>query len=254
MQIKTTWQGFREGVSFALPLQLGIFPWGLTFGLVASQLALTAPQSIGMSAVVFSGTAQMVILEFWRMPLAWIPLSLAVFSINARYLLQGATLAPWLKQVRPIHRAALLWPMVDISWATSLERFKRNQAQSEPADFGFMHGMQIVCFSSWVLSTSAGALLPLQGLDMKKWGLDIAISAVLIALFAGNFRWRSPLGKRLPWRHWQWSWPLALLFAWLSREALGGHWYVIVGGGVAAALAAISATSGAEPKEEGSAS
>ena len=95
-------QRFNEGVRDGLPLAIGALPWGLTFGLLVAQLGLrpldTWLQTLLMSAWWFSGTAQFVALGLWQPPISVATLgalALAVFGVNARYLLQSTVLAPW---------------------------------------------------------------------------------------------------------------------------------------------------------------
>jgi predicted branched-subunit amino acid permease len=227
MPVTSTWQGFRAGVVAAIGPAIGTAPWGVTFGLLAAKLALTPPQAAFMSAWMFSGTAQFVVLDFWRSPLPWLALLFGVFAVNSRYLVQGATLAPWLNQLPRWHRSTLLLGMVDISWASSLAKFRAADVRNEAADVGFMHGMQTMLYSTWLLSTLAGLLLPLGGLDLKKWGFDFAISAILIGMVAAHFKLKS---SWLPWL-------VALSVAYATRAWLGGHWYVLAGG-IAGALVA----------------
>jgi predicted branched-subunit amino acid permease len=231
-----SWQEFRLGLRDAMPAQLGIAPWGIAFGLLATQVGLTAGQALGMSFVVFSGTAQMVILEFWREPFAWAAVLLAVFAINSRYILQTASLSPWIEGRPFFQRVFLYWTIVDISWALSLERIRVRQAEGRVVDVGYLWGSNLVCFFMWIASSALGAYLPLQQMNLKPYGFDLAVSAILLALLGTHLQWRSvrsTAGLRLVL-----SLALSLGLAWLTRQWLGGQWYVLVGGIAGALLAA----------------
>jgi predicted branched-subunit amino acid permease len=243
-----TWPAFRQGMRDALPGAMGVAPWGLTFGLLAAKLALTLPQAVGMSSWLFSGTAQFVILDFWRTPFPWLAVLFGVFAINSRYLVQSATLTPWLMQLPAWHRALLLFWLVDISWALSLKRFQDSDAKALPADVGYMHGAQWLLCGGWIVTTAIGAALPLGALDLQRWGFDVAIPAILVGMVAANTR------KAVNLR-WLLSWGVALLTAYVARAALGGHWYVLIGGfcGALAAALLVKHETAPEPAPEAAA-
>ncbi len=49
-----TFDGLRRGIRDGVPLGLGIFVYGLAFGLVASQAGLALMQALATSAAVYS--------------------------------------------------------------------------------------------------------------------------------------------------------------------------------------------------------
>ena len=48
---------FRAGVRDTLPLMLGVFPFGLAYGIFAQSVGLTPGETILMSLTVFAGAA-----------------------------------------------------------------------------------------------------------------------------------------------------------------------------------------------------
>ena len=203
-------QGMHDGV----PIAVSIVPWGVAFGIAAQPLVSMA-QGLVMSAYVFSGTAQFVALGMWHRPFAVASLLLAIFAVNARYLLQGMTLAPWLSPLPVWQRWGTLFFLSDGCWALSLKRLEGGSN-----DVGHLLGSSVLVYFVWFLSSWAGLFVPVQHLDAKAWGLDFAVSAALIA-FAGA-RWS---GRRslLPWL-------VAAITALISQRLLGGSWYMLIGG------------------------
>src|SRR3546814_4352109 len=57
-----------------------------------------------MSTLVFAGAAQFAALDLWGTQIPLFTLMVAVFAINARHLLMGATLYPWLRKLPPAKR------------------------------------------------------------------------------------------------------------------------------------------------------
>jgi predicted branched-subunit amino acid permease len=85
-----------------LALGFPIFVYGLAFGLVAAQARSAGPWRLGMSFSIFSGSAQLAMVSLMQGGTATLwTVAAAVLVINARYLLFGATLRPWLSQAGP---------------------------------------------------------------------------------------------------------------------------------------------------------
>jgi predicted branched-subunit amino acid permease len=209
-----TYADFVQGARDGIPIALSIIPWGLAFG-IAAQPLVTMAQALVMSGYVFSGTAQFVALGMWHSPFAIASLLLAIFAVNARYLLQGLTLAPWMSSLPWWQRWGTLFFLSDGCSAISLKHL-----ESRSNGVGHLLGSSVLVYGAWLLSSWIGLLIPIQHLDAKSWGLDFAIGAALIA-FAGA-RWS---GRRsvLPWL-------VAASSALISAQLLSGSWYMLIGG------------------------
>lgn len=99
-----TWNGFRQ----FLPISAFVVLFGLAFGLAATQTGLSSATSLSMSALVFAGASQFAALDMWGTHIPLVPLALTVFAINARHLLMGATLYPWLSNLPPADRKSVV--------------------------------------------------------------------------------------------------------------------------------------------------
>lgn len=210
----------RHGARDGLAVGASMMPWGFTFGLLAQQ-ALSFLQTLAMSGYVFSGTAQFVALDLWQQPLSISALLFAVAAINARYLLQGATLAPWLAGMSSMHRLGTLFFLSDASWAMSLKRFERGDA-----DIGYLFGSSAVIYTGWLVSSIAGYAIPLPSASLASWGLDFAVTAALIGLAGGRWTGRSDVKP----------WVVAALTALATHALVEGNAYMLTGG-VAGAIA-----------------
>jgi branched chain amino acid efflux pump len=209
-------EGARESCGYAL----SVLPWGFAFG-VASQPLVSFQKGMVMSAYICSGTAQFVALGMWHHPIAIPSLLLAVFAVNARYLLQGMTLAPWMRELPAWQRWGTLFFLSDGCWAASLKRF-----ESGYRDIGHLFGGCSIVYLAWLISTLCGLLLPADKVDAKAWGLDFAVSAALIAFAGARWTGRNSL---LPWA-------VAIAAALISLRIFGGGWYMLIGG-IAGAIA-----------------
>jgi predicted branched-subunit amino acid permease len=222
--LRYTPAGIAAGLRDGLPLALSVLPWGLAFG-IAAQPLVSMLQGLVMSAYVYSGTAQFVALKMWEHPLPIVSLLAAVFAINARYLLQGLTLAPWLAPLPRWQRWGTLFFLGDAGWAASLRRF-----ESGYDDVGHLLGTGIASYSGWVASTWVGLLLPFPAAQTHAWGLDFAVAAALIALAGARWAGRSSV----------FPWIVAIVAALLSQRLLPEAWSdsgSMFIGGIAGAIA-----------------
>ena len=58
------WQEFKQGVSAAAPLLLGILPFGMAYGILGREVGLTIWQTFFMSSLLYAGTSQHLICIF----------------------------------------------------------------------------------------------------------------------------------------------------------------------------------------------
>ncbi|MGL5446864.1 MAG: AzlC family ABC transporter permease [Rhabdaerophilum sp.] len=183
-------RGLHRGHAFAL----GVFIYGLAFGLVADQAQFSTLQAMLISAIVYSGSAQMAalgVLAASTSPvasLAWTVLAL-ILVINARYLLFGATLRPWLGQVTPVQAYSSLCILGDGNWLMSLKAYDDGER-----DAGFVFGSGLSSYVAWLTGTLLGSLMGGSAPNPKVLGLDFMLVAFSAAMMVGMFRQRSDFG------------------------------------------------------------
>lgn len=213
------WRGFR----MALPLAFGVAAYGLVFGMLAQQNGLRMIESLGMSLLVFAGASQIVAMDLWHAPLPMIGIVLTTFLVNARHLLMGMAIQPWLKPIRPWQAYGALFFCADENWALSVKQFQNGEN-----DAAFLLGGGLAIYLGWNLATVLGFLGGVNLHNPAHYGIDFAFTAVFIALVVQMFR-----GKRdtLPWL-------TAAGAAWLTSYLLAGKWYILTGA-LSGALAAM---------------
>ncbi len=174
---QNVWAGFKQLV----PISLFVAVFGLAFGLAATQVGLDDSSIIGMSALVFAGASQFSALELWGTQVAIIPLAITIFAINARHLLMGATLYPWLRHLPPVKRYGVMLFVTDPNWAMSMQAFSRG----EPA-MGLLFGGGISLWIFWVLGTWLGLFFGSAINDPVSLGLDMVMGCFLLAMVFGG--------------------------------------------------------------------
>lgn len=222
-----TMSGVRRGLRRARPLAVGVFAYGVAFGLLAREAGLSALEALAMSGLVYSGSAQLAAVGALReQGLGVGPAALAatILVLNARYLLYGAALHPWLGAVAPGQAYGALFVLGDGNWLLSMKAHADGER-----DGGFVLGSGLAMFAAWLAGTlagaGAGALLP----DPASLGLDLLLVAFAAAMAADMVRSRTDLATVA----------LAAAVALAVTELAGGGWAVVAAGLAAAALAAL---------------
>src|SRR5574337_1108349 len=95
---------FTAGIRAELPILLGVLPIGLIYGALALQAGIPPAPAFAMSSIVFAGSAQFVATQLIGAGTPVGLLLLTTFVVNLRHLLYSASLAPYLRPLRPAWR------------------------------------------------------------------------------------------------------------------------------------------------------
>ena len=206
--------GTLVGIRRMAPLSLFVIVFGLAFGVAALSRGLSGLEAVLMSALVFAGASQFAALELWGPQIPLLPLIAITFAINARHLLMGAAIQPWLAQLPSGQRYASVALMSDSNWAMAAADY-RNGA----TNVGMLVGGGIALWLAWVLGTLLGVAFG-SGIEQpERFGLDVIMGCFLLAMLVGGQR---DLGMLLPWA-------AAALAALAAMAWLPPHAHVIVG-------------------------
>lgn len=218
-----TAQGIRTGAGMGLPFMASSIIYGIAFGLMAQAAGLSGLEATLMSALVFSGTAQVAVLQAWGAATGLIAPFLIVFIANIRYVLMGAALRPWLGALRPSQVAAPLFFLVDGGFVLGM----RSRADGNP-DGGVLLGACLISYGGWVVGTALGGWTGSLITNPRAIGLDfvvVAFCAASAAVMARGVRDYLPM--------------IAAAIAIVTLDRVyPGPWTVVVGGLLAAVVAA----------------
>lgn len=171
------WIGFREMV----PIAALVLVFGAAFGLAATQAGLSAAWSVLMSVAVFAGAAQFAALDLWGPQVPLLALALTAFAINARHLLMGASLYPWLRPLAPWRRYGSMMLASDANWAVAMQTLGRGQP-----GLGLLVGGGLALWLFWVAGTLLGTQVGGLIADGRRWGLDMVMGCFLLAMAIGG--------------------------------------------------------------------
>lgn len=214
---RTTLDGFRQGAIASLPLMPGLFAFGMAFGTVAARKGFTLFEAVLMTATVYAGMAQLIVVEAWpeKFTFAAIMASAALTGlICLRFLLVGASIRPWLGNVPPAKVYPLLHFLVEPPWLLAM-RYHRNGG----TDAGFILGAGVVNYFIWVVATVPGYWLGATVADPSRFGLDMVMPAFFTAMLISL--WQSPRRSI--------GWLVAGVVALVTYQMVGGFWHVVTG-------------------------
>jgi 4-azaleucine resistance transporter AzlC len=173
-----TRQEFFNGVRAVLPLLVGVSPFGMIYGVLARQAGIPANAAQAMSSILFAGSAQFIIAQLFSSatPVAVLILTIAV--VNLRHALYSASIAPYVKHLRPAWKAVLSYLLTDEAYVVSILHYE------DGADDGnkqwFFLGAGLGLWLIWQLSTAAGILL--GAVIPPAWSLDFTLPLTFIAI------------------------------------------------------------------------
>jgi len=221
-----TLAGCLRGARLTLPLLPGMLVFASAFGTAAAQKGLTLSQTLGLSAFVFAGASQMVGLELWRE--VWtlstlLTLITVTAIINARMVLMGAALQPWLAGEPKVQSAVSAFFLTDANWLIATR-----YAAEGGRDVGVLLGSGLMLWLVWVPATVPGYLAGALVSEPKRIGLDLVMpiffAAMLVPLWKG---WR-------PAR----PWAAAAVMALIVHALVPGYSFIVAGALAGAAAGA----------------
>ncbi|RDB42505.1 branched-chain amino acid ABC transporter permease [Halomonas sp. DQ26W] len=216
--------GIIVGIRRMAPLSLFVIVFGLAFGVAALSRGLSGLEAMLMSALVFAGASQFAALELWGPEIPLLPLVATTFAINARHLLMGAAIQPWLAHLPTAQRYGSVVVMSDSNWAMAAADHQRGET-----NVGMLVGGGIALWVTWLFGTLLGVLFGSGIEEPQRFGLDVIMGCFLLAMLVGG---RHDLSMLLPWA-------AAALAALAAMAWLPVHSHVIVGalaGGLAGVL------------------
>lgn len=219
-----SWRDVRDGVVDIAPVLVAAAPIGVLWGSLAAGKGLSPLEAFAFSAMVFAGAAQFVALDLWRDPAPWLFLGFTVFIVNVRHVLMGASLARHLGSIPRRWHWLVSFLLADENWALS-----ERQSLGKPLTLAYYLGLALPMYAAWTASTLAGAIIGKTLGDPAAIGFDFAFSAMFIGILAG---------------FWKGSRTAAVLAASAAGAAaaklfIPGAWYIVIGGVVGVAVAAL---------------
>ena len=214
--------GLVEGMRRTLPVTLYVAPMGFAFGAAATQGGMSVEATLLISAVMCSGSAQFAALAVYSsLGVAVIPMLLAAFTLNARHILLGAAISPWMNKVSFSRQVAAVIVLSEPTWALVIRMHDVEGVRNPARLAGALASGGIAMWACWIAGTAFGAILGSDFGDLSRFGLDLLVIAFFASLAAAF--WRSPRQDLLPWI-------AAGAAAILAERVLPPGWHILAGG------------------------
>ncbi|WP_394837517.1 AzlC family ABC transporter permease [Pendulispora rubella] len=178
----TRWNEFLLGVRRELPMQLGVVPFGMIYGVLAVQSGMSPLAAQLSSSIVFAGSAQLVIAQMLAAGGSPFVILLTAIILNVRHVLYSASLGPHVGRLPRRWRLALAYLLTDEAYAVAIGRYVETAEKPPQPDERHWHflGAGLTLWSFWNASTLLGVTMGAQ--LSPAWGLDFAIPLTFVAL------------------------------------------------------------------------
>ncbi len=171
---------FVAGVRAELPILLGVIPFGLIYGVLAIKDGHLPPEAaIAASSIVFAGSSQMIGQQLMGVGTPGIVIVVTTFVVNLRHALYSASVAPYIKHLRPIWKWLLAYLLTDEAYAVAITHYYENDDALTHKHWYYL-GAGLALWSTWQLSTIAGVVAGAQ--VPESWSLDFTLALTFIAL------------------------------------------------------------------------
>lgn len=179
-------KGFRRGVVAAVPLFLAVAPFGLIFGVLATEAGLDLVETMVMTTIVIAGAAQLATLQLMD---DHAPALLAILTgavVNLRMAMYSASIAAEWPGAPLWARAFAAFFLHDQDFALSMRRYAEKPQEPVEDKIGFYMGVGVATATVWSCASLGGALLGAQA--PEAWSLDFAVPITFIAVCAPLLR------------------------------------------------------------------
>ena len=188
-------QEFTQGARDMLPMLLGAIPFGIIFGSLAGAAGLSVWQTLGMSLLVFAGSAQFIALSLLGAGVGLAVLLLTTAVVNLRHALYSASLQPFVRHLPARWRVPLAFWLTDEAYAVVQHRYA--ELDASPNKHWYFLGAALAMYVNWQLCTLVGVMFGQNVPNLGAWGLDFAMLATFIGIVVPMLRNRPQVAAAL---------------------------------------------------------
>lgn len=178
MSFESDKAAIKEGLRVGAPTWFGIGAWGMVVGVAMIKAGLTLPQALGMTLLVFAGSAQLASLPLIAAHApAWVIFATALV-VNLRFLIFSAILAPHFAHLHWRTRAWLGFMTGDISVSLFIQRYPK--FIEERGKLAYLKSLVFPNWGAWQTGSIIGILLGSQ--VPSSWGLGFAGTLAILCI------------------------------------------------------------------------
>jgi predicted branched-subunit amino acid permease len=175
---------FHAGFVGMLPAALALIPFGLVCGVAAEAAGASPLAAVGLSAVVFSGAAQILATQLYAAGAPVAVIVLACLVIGLRLVMYSAAIAPHLAPLPARWRRVFAFVLTDQAFAAAIRRFEHGDDKAAAASHFFGGGAML--WIAWQVTNAAGYFA--GNVIPAAWSLEFAVPLCFLALLAPLLR------------------------------------------------------------------
>ena len=177
---------YFAGLRGSLPFMLVVGPFGLLFGVVATEAGLSVVEVMGFTVLVIAGAAQFTAVQLMQDQAPAIIVLASALAVNLRMAMYSAALVPHLGDAPLWQRALVAYFLVDQTYALPVRRYEEAPDMPVADKIAFYFGAVTPVAPMWYAGTLIGALVG-RGIP-PSFALDFAVPITFIALVAPALR------------------------------------------------------------------
>ncbi len=170
----------RDGFRAVRPGLIALTIWGVVTGVAMVKAGLTETQAIAMSLLVYAGSAQLTALPLMAADAPIWLIFAAGIIVNLRFLIFGAALHPFFRDLSWRKRLFLGYLSVDVSFVVFMPRFTDALKKGTLEQHWFFIGTILPAWVMWqtasMVGIALGAIVPVS------WSLEFGAVLALMAL------------------------------------------------------------------------
>ncbi|SFL47536.1 AzlC family ABC transporter permease [Shimia aestuarii] len=150
---------YLKGIRDGLPFIFVVAPFGLLFGVVATEAGLSIFETMSFTVLVIAGAAQFTALQLMAENAPTVIVIISALAVNLRMAMYSASLTPHIGGLPFWHRVIAAYFLVDQNYALSSVKYEQEPDMTLPQKFSYMMGAITPVAPNWYLATFVGALI-----------------------------------------------------------------------------------------------
>lgn len=173
---------FRMGVKAGTGIAIGYVPIAITYGLLAKTTGLTMGETLLLSMVVYAGAAQYIALNLLVLGTGAIEIVLTTFIVNIRHFLLSASLNEKSRKEESVIKKMIY------AFGITDETFSVAAVKPGELTAGYMFGLNMTAYGSWVLFSGVGYLFGASLPQTLQDSMSVALYAMFIGLLVPTLK------------------------------------------------------------------
>lgn len=183
---RTPREAIIHGMIQSIPFLIVIIPFGLLFGVVATEAGMDILQVMGFSILVLAGASQFTAVQLISENTPAIIVIISALAVNLRMAMYSASLVPWLGDASNKQKAWVAYSMIDQTYVLSIQHYEKYPRLTLTQRLAYFAGAAVAVCVPWMIATWLGATLGNAIPD--DMALDFAVPITFIAMIAPMLR------------------------------------------------------------------